>query len=158
MLSRLLISIIDTLYLKPLERVVSRYTFGYFLCGVANMLLDAVWYFVIYHYVVFEQNVDLGFVVISPHIAALVIVFPITFFTGFYLNRYVAFRVTDARKRGQLVRYALSVVGSIALNYLLMKLFVDVCHIWPTIAKVLTTVVVSIYSFLAARYYSFVRR
>lgn len=158
MLSRLLISIIDTLYLKPLERVVSRYTFGYFLCGVANMLLDAVWYFVIYHYVVFEQNVDLGFVVISPHIAALVIVFPITFFTGFYLNRYVAFRVTDVRKRGQLMRYALSVVGSIVLNYLLMKLFVDVCHIWPTIAKMLTTVVVAIYSFIAARYYSFARR
>lgn len=158
MLSRLLISLIDTLYVKPLERVVSRYTFGYFLCGVANMLLDAVWYFVIYHYVVFEQNVDLGVVVMSPHIAALVIVFPITFFTGFYLNRYVAFRVTDVRKRGQLVRYALSVVGSIVLNYLLMKLFVDVCHIWPTIAKMLTTVVVAIYSFIAARYYSFVRR
>lgn len=158
MLSRLLISLIDTLYVKPLERVVSRYTFGYFLCGVANMLLDAVWYFVIYHYVVFEQNVDLGVVVMSPHIAALVIVFPITFFTGFYLNRYVAFRVTDVRKRGQLMRYALSVVGSIVLNYLLMKLFVDVCHIWPTIAKMLTTVVVAIYSFIAARYYSFVRR
>ena len=122
------------------------------------MLLDAVWYFVIYHYVVFEQNVDLGVVVMSPHIAALVIVFPITFFTGFYLNRYVAFRVTDVRKRGQLMRYALSVVGSIVLNYLLMKLFVDVCHIWPTIAKMLTTVVVAIYSFIAARYYSFVRR
>lgn len=158
MLSRLLISLIDTLYVKPLERVVSRYTFGYFICGVANMFLDAVWYFVIYHYVVFEQNVDLGVVVMSPHIAALVIVFPITFFTGFYLNRYVAFRVTDVRKRGQLVRYALSVVGSIVLNYLLMKLFVDVCHIWPTIAKMLTTVVVAIYSFIAARYYSFVRR
>lgn len=158
MLSRLLISLIDTLYVKPLERVVSRYTFGYFLCGVANMCLDAVWYFVIYHYVVFEQNVDLGVVVMSPHIAALVIVFPITFFTGFYLNRYVAFRVTDVRKRGQLMRYALSVVGSIVLNYLLMKLFVDVCHIWPTIAKMLTTVVVAIYSFIAARYYSFVRR
>ncbi len=122
------------------------------------MFLDAVWYFVIYHYVVFEQNVDLGVVVMSPHIAALVIVFPITFFTGFYLNRYVAFRVTDVRKRGQLMRYALSVVGSIVLNYLLMKLFVDVCHIWPTIAKMLTTVVVAIYSFIAARYYSFVRR
>ena len=154
-LFRMLISLIDTLYIKPLERVISRQTFGYFLCGAANMALDTLWYFLIYHYVVFERNVDLGVVVISPHIAALIVVFPITFFTGFLLNRYVAFRVTQQRTTKQLFRYALSVVGSILLNYALMKFFVDVCHVWPTIAKMLTTVIVAVYSYLAAKYFSF---
>ena len=157
-LSRILISLIDALYIKPLERVISRQTFGYFLCGAANMALDTLWYFLIYHYVVFERNVDLGVLVISPHIAALIIVFPITFFTGFLLNRYVAFRATQQRTTKQLFRYALSVVGSILLNYLLMKLFVDVCHVWPTVAKMMTTVIVAVYSFLAAKYYSFTQR
>lgn len=157
-LSRILISLIDSLYIKPLERVISRQTFGYFLCGAANMALDTLWYFLIYHYVVFERNVDLGVLVISPHIAALIIVFPITFFTGFLLNRYVAFRATQQRTTKQLFRYALSVVGSILLNYLLMKLFVDVCHVWPTVAKMMTTVIVAVYSFLAAKYYSFTQR
>ena len=119
------------------------------------MALDTVWYFLTYHYIICEQNLDLGVVVISPHIAALIIVFPITFFTGFLLNRYVAFRATRQRTTKQLFRYALSVVGSILLNYLLMKLFVDVCHIWPTIAKMMTTTIVAVYSFLAAKYYSF---
>ena len=119
------------------------------------MVLDTLWYFLIYHYVVFEQNVDLGVVVISPHIAALIIVFPITFFTGFLLNRYVAFRATQQRSTKQLFRYALSVVGSILLNYALMKLFVDLCHVWPTIAKMLTTVIVAVYSYMAAKYFSF---
>ena len=157
-LSRILISLIDALYIKPLERVISRQTFGYFLCGAANMALDTLWYFLIYHYVVFEHNVDIGVLVISPHIAALIIVFPITFFTGFLLNRYVAFRATQQRTTKQLFRYALSVVGSILLNYLLMKLFVDVCHVWPTVAKMMTTVIVAVYSFLAAKYYSFTQR
>lgn len=156
-IARLLISMIDTLYIKPIERVMSRYTFGYILCGGANMVLDTLWYYLIYHYVVFEQNVDLGFVVISPHIAALIIVFPITFIIGFLLNRYVAFRSTEQRTRKQLIRYALSVVGSIILNYILVKLFVEVCHIWPTISKMLTTVTVALYSFIAARYFSFRR-
>ena len=155
---RLLTSIIDALYIKPLERVISRETFGYCLCGAANMALDTVWYFLIYHYLVLERNVDLGVVVISPHIAALILVFPITFFTGFLLNRYVAFRVTAQRSGKQLVRYAISVVGSILLNYVLMKLFVDVCHIWPTISKMMTTAIVAIYSFLAARYFSFTNK
>ena len=154
-LSRMLISLIDALYIKPLERVISRQIFGYLLCGAANMVLDTLWYFLIYHYVVFEQNVDLGVVVISPHIAALIIVFPITFFTGFLLNRYVAFRATQQRSTKQLFRYALTVVGSILLNYALMKLFVDLCHVWPTIAKMLTTVIVAVYSYMAAKYFSF---
>jgi putative flippase GtrA len=119
------------------------------------MALDAVWYFIIYHFILFERNVDLGVVVITPHIAALIIVFPITFFTGFLLNRYVAFRVAEQRSGRQLFRYALTVVGSILLNYLLMKLFVEWCYVWPTIAKILTTLIVAIYSFLVAKYYSF---
>lgn len=155
---RLLTSIIDTLYIKSLERIISRDTFGYCLCGAANMALDTVWYFLIYHYLVLERNVDLGIVVISPHIAALIVVFPITFFTGFLLNRYVAFRATTQRSGKQLFRYALSVVGSILLNYILMKLFVDACHFWPTISKMMTTAIVAIYSFLAARYFSFTNK
>lgn len=157
-LVRLLTSIIDALYIKPLERIISRDTFGYCLCGAANMALDTVWYFLIYHYLVLERNVDLGIVVISPHIAALIVVFPITFFTGFLLNRYVAFRATSQRSGKQLVRYALSVVGSIVLNYILMKLFVDACHVWPTISKMMTTAIVAMYSFLAARYFSFTNK
>lgn len=157
-LSRMLISLIDTLYIKPLERVISRQMFGYFLCGAANMALDTLWYFLTYHYVVMERNVDLGIVVISPHIAALIIVFPITFFTGFLLNRYVAFRATQQRTTKQLFRYALSVVGSILLNYVLMKLFVELCYVWPTIAKMMTTIIVALYSFLAAKYFSFTNK
>lgn len=154
----MLISLIDTLYIKPLERVISRQMFGYFLCGAANMALDTLWYFLTYHYVVMEHNVDLGIVVISPHIAALIIVFPITFFTGFLLNRYVAFRATQQRTTKQLFRYALSVVGSILLNYVLMKLFVELCYVWPTIAKMMTTIIVALYSFLAAKYFSFTNK
>jgi putative flippase GtrA len=155
MVVRLLISIVDALYIKSIRRVISRDTFGYCLCGAANMALDTMWYFVIYHYIVLERYIDLGFVVVSPHIAALAVVFPITFFTGFLLNRYVAFRSTMQRSSRQLVRYALSVVGSIVLNYVFMKLFVEVCHIWPTISKMITTTIVALYSFLAARYFSF---
>ena len=118
---RLLTSIIDTLYIKPLERIISRDTFGYCICGATNMALDTVWYFLIYHYLVCEQFIELPFVVVSPHIASLIVVFPITFFTGFWLNRNVAFRTTEVRSLPQILRYGLSVVGSIALNYVCMK-------------------------------------
>lgn len=155
MMQQLLIRLVDWLYITPFKRLVSRDIFAYGLCGGANMALDTLWYFVIYHYIVAERFIDLGVVVVSPHIASLIVVFPITFFTGFWLNRNVAFRATEYKTRGQLIRYALSVVGSIALNYLCMKLFVEHLYIWPTPSKMLTTAVSVVYSFLAAKYFTF---
>ena len=155
MMQQLLIRLVDWLYITPFKRLVSRDIFAYGLCGGANMALDTLWYFVIYHYIVAERFIDLGVVVVSPHIASLILVFPITFFTGFWLNRNVAFRATEYKTRGQLIRYALSVLGSIALNYLCMKLFVEHLYIWPTPSKMLTTAVSVVYSFLAAKYFTF---
>ena len=75
--------LIDLCYVRPWSALLSRTMFRYAVCGGANMVLDVVWYFVIYHYIVAERFIDLGFVVMSPHVASLVVVFPITFFTGF---------------------------------------------------------------------------
>lgn len=154
-LAQRLISLVDALYIATFRKVVSREIFGYGLCGGANMALDTLWYFVIYHYIVAEHFIDLGVVVVSPHIASLAVVFPITFFTGFWLNRNVAFRATAYRSRRQLMRYALTVAGSIVLNYVCMKFFVECVGIWPTPSKMLTTAVSVVYSFLAAKFYTF---
>lgn len=146
---------IDRFYVRPIESICSRSFFRYAVCGATNMLLDAVWYFLIYHFIVREQFINLGFAVISPHISSLVIVFPITFFTGFLLNRYIAFNAAHQPSRQQLWRYALSVFGSIVINYLCMKLFVECFNFWPTPSKLLTTIVSVVYSFLAAKYFTF---
>lgn len=156
-LAQRLINIVDALYIKPLHGIISRDLFGYGLCGAINMMLDIVWYFIIYHYVVCAKFIDVGFVVISPHIFSLLLVFPITFFTGFWLNRNVAFRITNISSRKQLFRYALSVVGSVIINYVCMKLFVEVCVIWPTPSKMLTTLISVCYSYLMARYVTFAK-
>ena len=138
---------VDAFYWRRLEGVVSRQLFRYAFCGG---------YFVIYHFLIGEgRMIDLGFVYMSAPIASLFLVFPITFFTGFWLNRNVAFRASPLGTRTQLLRYALSVAGAILLNYLCMKLFVEVVGIWPTPAKLATSLLSAAYSFLAARYFTF---
>lgn len=154
-LQSILITLIDALYIPQIKSLISRDMFGYGLCGATNMALDTLWYFIIYHYIVAERFINLGFVVVSPHIASLIIVFPITFFIGFWLNRNVAFRVTHLDSHRQLLRYALSVVGSILINYLCMKFFVECLGIWPTPSKMITTVISAVYSFVAAKFYTF---
>ena len=154
-LSSLITKAIDLFYVKPLRKIFSQQVFRYLACGGVTAVLDAIWYYLLYHYVIRLQYIDLGFVVISPHIAALCIVFPITFFTGFWLNRNIAFRTTNISSRKQLAKYALTVVGSILLNYVCMKLLIEPCGIWATPSKMITTVICAAYSYLAGRYFTF---
>ena len=154
-LSQVITRIVDTFYFRPLRALIPLQIFRYGFCGAANMVLDSIWYFLIYHFIIKGRFIDLDFVVVSPHIASLALVFPITFFTGFWLNRNIAFRTTEAKSSGQMAKYALTVVGAIILNYLCMKLFVEVCNIWPTPSKSITTVISAVYSFLAAKYFTF---
>lgn len=153
--AELLSRLIDRCYLPPLRRIMPAETFRYAACGGLNMAADAVWYCMIYHFVVAERFFDLGVVVLSPHIAAMLAVFPITFFTGFWLNRHVAFRTASQPAGRQLFRYALSIVGSVLLTYGGLKFFVEVCGWWPTPSKLLTTAVTVVYSYLAARHFTF---
>ncbi len=148
---------IDWLYVKPVQKVISKETFRYAACGGINMLLDMLIYAFLYNVVVAKSNVDLGVVVISPHIMALILVFPITFFNGFWLNRNVAFVRSTLTQRTQLVRYVFSVGGSLLLNYLLMKLLVESLYLWPTPSKLVTTLISVVYSYLMARFYTFKR-
>ena len=148
---------IDFVYIKPLRAIVPQQVFRYLVCGALTAFLDAVWYYIIYHHIVCEQFINLGFVVVSPHIAALCVVFPITVLTGFWLNRNIAFRVTDLSSLPQLAKYALTVAGSILLNYACMKFFVEVCEVWATPSKLLTTAVCAVYSFIVGRYFTFRR-
>ncbi len=146
--------VIDWIYI-PFKNLVPVETFRYAVTGGLNTCLDIILYFICYNFVLDKQIVTIGFVSVSPYIAAFLFVFPITFSTGFLLAKYITFTASVIRGRVQLTRYMLTVAGSILLNYLLLKFFVEFLLIWPTISKMLTTVIVVIYSYIVQRYFTF---
>ena len=150
-----LVRLIDRLHVRPVAWLLPRQTFRYAVCGAGNVVLGWLLYFLVYHFVLRKQFVDLGFVTMSPHVAALTIIFPFTFLSGFWLNRYVTFRWSPLTGRTQLVRYALSVAGSVLLNYVCLKLLVEICGLWATPSQVVSSCIVMIYSYLAAKFYTF---
>ena len=154
-LAKLITRVIDLFYIQPISKLFTLNTYRYAVCGGVNMVLDTVYYFLIYNFVICKEVVHIGCVAISPHIATMLIVFPVIFFNGFWLNKNVAFSYSPLKTNVQLVRYALSVLGAIGLNYICLKLFVDGIGIWATPAKMLTTVVSVVYSYLMARFFTF---
>jgi putative flippase GtrA len=162
-LAHIITKIIDFFY-RPFSRWFSPQLFRYAACGGGNMVLDWVLYFLIYNFVIghqllyitlpFREGLGVGFC-ITPHIATLCIVFPITLLTGFWLNKYVTFTQSSLRGYKQLWRYILIVMVNLLVNYFGLKFFVEVCGIYPTPSKMIITIITVIISFFGQKYFSF---
>ena len=143
-------------YTYPLcRRIVPLQIYRYGVCGSANVMFDWVLYFLVYNGIFKDKLFDLGIVVLSPHIATLAVIFPITTLTGFFLQKYVTFTMSVLRGRVQLIRYMLVVFVNLLVNYAGLKLFVDQLHFYPTPSKMIITIVAVIFSYLMQKSYTF---
>ena len=106
-----LTKIVDFFYIRPVRAVIPLQTFRYAICGGVNLGLNWVLYAVLYNFILDKEIVRLGFVAISPYIAAFLVVFPITFVTGFWLQKHIAFKYSPLRGRTQLFRYLIQRTG-----------------------------------------------
>src|SRR5687767_5989312 len=94
-----IISVIDFFY-APVKPLIDLQTFRYAAAGGGNTVFDIVLYFITYNFILRKQIFYAGPFAISPHIAAFIITFPVTFLSGFLLMRYVVFpESTGTRKR-----------------------------------------------------------
>lgn len=161
-LAQIITKIIDFFY-SPFRKCVSEQVFRYAACGGGNMVLDWVLYFLIYNFVIGHDLINLQFSIfnlqfaqaITPHIATLCIVFPITLLTGFWLQKYVTFTQSDLHSARQLARYISIVAVNLAINYFGLKLCVEIWGWYPTPSKIIITLITVIISYFGQKYYSF---
>lgn len=146
--------IIEWFY-PPFRRFMPIQTFKYAATGGMNTVFDILLYFISYNFILKKEIVDLGFYAISPHIAAFIMSFSVTFPTGFLLAKFISFPGSQLRKRIQLVRYGVTVSGSIVINYIFLKLFVEFAGWYPTPSKMLTTLIVIGFSYFSQKYFTF---
>ncbi len=151
---RLILKIIDPFYFifKP---IMDLQTYRYGVCGSGNTLLDILVYFISYNYILDKQPVHFGFLTISPHIAAFILSFMVSFPIGFFLMRTVVFAESTVRGRVQLVRYFSVLLLNIILNYVFLKIMVEYMHVYPTVAKVFITCLIVLVSYLLQRKFTF---
>ncbi|MFT3823455.1 MAG: GtrA family protein [Chitinophagaceae bacterium] len=154
MLKDWITAIIDFCY-QPFRKWMPLQTFRYAACGGGNTVLDILIYYISYNFILKKQIINTPLGSVSPYIAAFLISFAISFPTGYLLNRFIVFPGSTLRGRIQLFRYFILVVICISLNYIFIKLFVEQFHIYPTIAKVLTTIVVVSFSYLTQKHFTF---
>ena len=159
-LSQIITKIVDFFY-RPFSKYIPQQLFRYAACGGGNMVLDWVLYFLFYNFIIGHDLIYIRFPIsdftlcLTPHILTLLIVFPITLFTGFWLNKYVTFTQSSLRGYKQLWRYFLIVIINLLINYLGLKLLVEICGVYPTPSKMIITIITVIVSFFGQKYFSF---
>lgn len=149
-----ILKFIDAFYFL-FRRFLPLKTYRYAACGGSNLVFDIILYFIFYNFIFAKHNVDLHFVVLSPHIASLFFVFPITFVTGFLLQKFITFEESNLPWKVQIFRYFLVGMGALVLSYICMKILVDLFGFYPTPSKILTVFVTVAYSYFLQNRFSF---
>lgn len=150
-----ILHIIDFFYFPFLAKWIPHRTFRYLACGGFTTTLDICLFYVCYHFVLQEKMQHVLFFTLSAPIAAFFMAFSISFPTGFCLSKYVVFPESQLKGKTQLFRYVLIVCCCISLNYFFLKFFIEICHIFPTIAKVFTALLVACFSYVAQKHFTF---
>lgn len=150
----LILPLVDFFY--PLfRRIMNLQTFRYAVCGAANTALGFVVFYISFKFIFAGENIDLGFYIFTPYTVALVLSFCISFPFGFFLMKYVVFSNSTLRGHVQLFRYFLVYLINLALNYVLLKVTVELLHIYPTIAQMIDIAILILLSYLFQRYFTF---
>lgn len=140
---------------EQVKKLFPRQIFVYGVCGGGNLVFGWVLYWFIYNFVLQKSMLDLGFHAFKPHNAAFFIQFPITFLSGFWLNRHVSFAESDLKKRVQMPRYLAVVVLCIVINMVCLKLFVEIIGIYPTPSQIIATIITTVFSFVVQKKFVF---
>lgn len=151
---KFILDIIDFFY-PPFRRWFTPHTFRYIVSGGITVSTGIIGYFIIFNYVLKQQDVHIGDYLITAPIAALMLESTLTFCVGFMLNKYLVFTQSNLKGRIQLFRYATVYGTNILLNYALMKILIEGFRFYPSVAKAVITIGLAVFSYFSQKYFSF---
>ncbi|RZM27197.1 MAG: GtrA family protein [Pedobacter sp.] len=146
---------IDFFY-PPFSRWITPHTFRYIVSGGTTACTGVVVYFIAYNFILQQQDVRIdGMPLITGPIAALAIESIVTFLIGFMLNKYLVFTQSNLKGRVQLFRYGSVVATNVLLNYAFLKVLVEAFSFYPTVAKLISSLILAVFSYFSQKYFSF---
>ena len=151
----LVLSVTDFFY-PFFKKIMPLQTFRYAACGGTNTLLDITLFIIFNEYILHKQ--PLFFtpeIMVSSYVVSFLFSFCFSFPIGFYLNRYVVFPQAESEAKEQLVKYFVVVMFCLVLNYGFMKFFVEFLKWNQNFSKIVTTIFVVLFSYLAQKHFTF---
>lgn len=153
---KLIHSFLDFFY--PLfKRFFDKTTYYYAVCGVSNLVLSWILFFIFYQFLFKKENWNLPLVnfTLSSYTMTAFLCFIISFSIGFTLLKYVVFTKSHLKGITQLFRYAVSALITSFTSWILLKIFIETFNFFPTLANISASCIVVVISYLLQRKFSF---
>ena len=148
--------ILDVFY--PLVgRIFDKTTYYYAACGTGNLVLSWILFFVFFQFV-FQKRIFYVSLIdysLSAYTLSSFVCFIIAFAIGFLLMKYVVFTKSELKGRIQFFRYALSSIITWVAHWLILKTFIEMLGIYPSIANIMSSCIVVIISYLLQKKFTF---
>ncbi|MBY0244032.1 MAG: GtrA family protein [Sphingobacteriaceae bacterium] len=152
---KIILSIIDFFY-PPFSKFISIHNFRYLCTGGSTLVVGILMFFIAYNFILHQQDVLLPFnKTLNSVTAAFIIETSITIPYGFLMNKYIIFSQSELKGRKQLFRYILLVLISMAMNYVLLRIFTRFLGIYPTVSKAIISVGMAAFSYFYQHYVTF---
>ncbi len=146
------------LFYPVFKRVLPFQLYAYLAVGAINTALNIVLFAVLYQFMLPTSDFIINGIPVASYTVSLLLAFALTVPTGFWLAKHFAFRQQDDT-RGQnaqkLGRYFLVVLQGLGSDYLILKGLIVFMDVQPTIAKIISTVVVLTANYLLQKYFTF---
>lgn len=150
----LILAVIDFFY-PPFKKYISIHNFRYLATGGFTFVLGYLVYYVAYKYVFLQEEVHFWMLPLKRETAALAVDFAVVIPISFILSKYVIFTHSELKGTTQLFRFLNLQLINILLNYVLLKFFVEIFHIYPTISRLIVSVSIALFSYIYQHYFTF---
>jgi putative flippase GtrA len=149
-----ILALIDFFH-PPFKKYISLHNFRYLATGGSAFVLGYIAYYLAYKFVFSTEEVTFGLLTLKRETAALAVDFAIVIPYSFILNRYVVFTHSEVRGRIQLFRFLNLQFINMLLNFFLLKFFVEILQIYPTVSRLIISILIAILSYLYQHYFTF---
>ncbi len=156
MLRKIIYSTLEIFYF-PFKKVMDFELYAYLTVGAANTALNIILFALLYQFLLPLS----GFTLIQFHVesytVSLLIAFLITVPTGYWLSKNFAFDRKNESKQSiqQLGKYFLVVLQGLVSDYIILASLVEFAGIHPTIAKIISTIIVVTLNYFLQKYFTF---
>jgi putative flippase GtrA len=140
---------------RPFFGWINLQVYRYLVVGAFNIFFGTFLYYLFYNFIVRKADVHFGNFTITPHISAFWLSFSVAFPTAFALSKYIVFPGSNVKGGIQLFRYSLLVAMCGLLNYILIRIFVEVLGFYPTASYLVSNGLVAALSYIYQRNFNF---
>lgn len=149
-----ILAFIDFFY-PPFKKFISLHNFRYLATGGSTFVLGLVMFYVAFNFIFSTAEVKFLVFTLKRNTAALAVEFIVVIPYSFILNKYLIFTHSEVKSRVQLFRFLNLQLINMLLNYVLLKFFVEMLGIYPTISRLVVSVAIALFSYLYQHYFTF---